>query len=136
MLFPRYTKLLLLVCLFVFDKIECNHDHCPIILSRRQWRAEGATQVFYQIIPIDKIILIWHDSDTCRVSFECRKVVKNLQLDHIYKFMMPDIAFNFLIDDNGFVYEGTGWYRRGFHTTGHNRNSLGISFIGSNNFGK
>ncbi|GAB0091356.1 hypothetical protein DMENIID0001_061900 [Sergentomyia squamirostris] len=126
-------KLLILLFLmfFVFPKFECNDEDCPIILTRSQWRAVSGTSVFYQTIPIDKIIIIWFEGGTCLSSYKCRRLVKDLQQEHISKFMMPDIAYSFLIDDNGFIYEGTGWYRRGFHTNGHNRNSLGIAFIGS-----
>ncbi|XP_059613215.1 peptidoglycan-recognition protein SA-like isoform X2 [Phlebotomus argentipes] len=107
-------------------------EDCPIILSRSQWRAQKANFVYYQTIPVDKIVIIGLE-ETCRASFECRSVVKRLQKDHISKFRLPDIAFNFLIDDNGFIYEGTGWLKSGSHTTGHNRNSLGIAFIGTTN---
>ncbi|XP_055698897.1 peptidoglycan-recognition protein SA-like [Phlebotomus papatasi] len=114
----------------IVQKINSHDDECPIILSRFQWRAQESNYVYYQTIPVDKVIIIWLDDFTCKGSFECRRVVKSLQYEHIFKYKMPDIAFNFIIDDNGYVYEGTGWHRRGFHTTGHNRNSIGIAFIG------
>jgi len=41
-----------------------------------------------------------------------------------------DIAYNFLIGEDGRVYEGRGWKVHGAHTLGYNDSSVGISFIG------
>lgn len=41
-----------------------------------------------------------------------------------------DIGYNFLIGDDGYVYEGRGWNHQGAHTKGFNSRSLGVSFIG------
>lgn len=41
-----------------------------------------------------------------------------------------DLPYNFLIGDNGYVYEGRGWNREGAHRSGFNRQSIGITFIG------
>jgi N-acetylmuramoyl-L-alanine amidase len=42
-----------------------------------------------------------------------------------------DIAFNFLIGDDGNVYEGRGWEVTGQHTPSFNEKSLGFAFIGN-----
>jgi len=44
-----------------------------------------------------------------------------------------DIGYNFLVGEDGNVYEGRGWNNMGAHVRGHNRNSIGIAIIG--NFG-
>jgi len=41
-----------------------------------------------------------------------------------------DIGYNFLVDEDGNVYEGRGWDTVGAHTYGYNRVSIGIGFIG------
>ena len=42
-----------------------------------------------------------------------------------------DIGYNFLVGEDGNVYEGRGWNNEGAHVRGHNHNSLGIAIIGS-----
>ena len=42
-----------------------------------------------------------------------------------------DIAYSFLIDSNGVVYEGRGWNTEGGHTCGFNKQSYAICFIGN-----
>ncbi|KAJ7307282.1 hypothetical protein JRQ81_009286 [Phrynocephalus forsythii] len=39
--------------------------------------------------------------------------------------------FNFLIGEDGYVYEGRGWRSEGAHTYGYNDLSLGFAFIGT-----
>jgi N-acetylmuramoyl-L-alanine amidase len=41
-----------------------------------------------------------------------------------------DIGYNFLVGEDGFVYEGRGWTHVGSHTKGYNSQSLGTSVIG------
>ena len=41
-----------------------------------------------------------------------------------------DIGYNFLIGEDGRVYEGRGWDAVGAHTLGYNSVSIGIAFIG------
>lgn len=44
-----------------------------------------------------------------------------------------DIAYNFLIGGNGFVYVGRDWDKMGTHTKEYNQDSIGIAFIGTFN---
>jgi len=41
-----------------------------------------------------------------------------------------DIAYSFLVCEDGRVYEGRGWNVEGAHTLGYNTIALGICFIG------
>ena len=36
-----------------------------------------------------------------------------------------DIGYNFLVGEDGRVYEGRGWYRQGAHALNFNSNSIG-----------
>lgn len=47
------------------------------------------------------------------------------------QFNFSDIAYNFLIGGDGNVYEGRGWKDQGAHTSGYNRGSIGVAFIGN-----
>lgn len=42
-----------------------------------------------------------------------------------------DIGYNFLVGEDGNVYEGRGWGKTGAHTVGYNSKSVGICFIGN-----
>lgn len=42
-----------------------------------------------------------------------------------------DIGYNFLVGDDGNIYEGRGWGIKGAHSPKYNANSLGICFIGN-----
>nr|XP_025043188.1 peptidoglycan recognition protein 1 [Pelodiscus sinensis] len=42
-----------------------------------------------------------------------------------------DIGYNFLVGEDGRVYEGRGWTTRGAHAPSMNKISLGVSFMGS-----
>ena len=42
-----------------------------------------------------------------------------------------DIGYNFLVGENGYVYEGRGWDSMGAHARNWNGVSIGIAFIGT-----
>ena len=45
----------------------------------------------------------------------------------------PDIGYNFLVGEDGNVYEGRGWDTVGAYSVPHNSDSIGIAFIGNFN---
>ena len=45
-----------------------------------------------------------------------------------------DIAYSFLVGEDGRIYEGRGWNKVGAHSYRYNSRSYGISFIGNYNF--
>ena len=47
-----------------------------------------------------------------------------------------DIGYNFLVGQDGNVYEGRGWDLRGAHVRGYNSVSIGIAFIGNFSYRK
>lgn len=42
-----------------------------------------------------------------------------------------DIDYNFLVDQQGLIYEGRGWDAIGAHTVGYNTNGIGVCVIGN-----
>lgn len=44
-----------------------------------------------------------------------------------------DVGYNFMIGEDGHVYEGRGWNNVGAHTYGWNRNSVSFAFLGNYN---
>ena len=49
------------------------------------------------------------------------------QRDPIYVLGWADIGYNFLVGEDGNVYEGRGWTLAGAHTYGYNSQSIGRS---------
>jgi len=43
-----------------------------------------------------------------------------------------DIGYNFLVRDDGTIYEGRGWLVRGAHALDHNVTGIGCAYIGMN----
>ena len=50
--------------------------------------------------------------------------------EHSLSLGWSDIAYNFLIGNDGAVYEGRGWDYQGATAKGWNNVSIGIAFIG------
>ncbi|TMR11761.1 hypothetical protein ETD86_34905, partial [Nonomuraea turkmeniaca] len=44
-----------------------------------------------------------------------------------------DVGYNFLVREDGTIYEGRGWTVVGAHCPDHNRTGIGVAYIGSNN---
>lgn len=61
----------------------------------------------------------------------CIEHVQDIQKFHIESRGFNDIAYNFLIAGDGFVYVGRGWDYQGAHTKGFNANTICIAFIGN-----
>lgn len=89
-------------------------DRVVIVQSRAAWGAKhpnpGLVDV---IIPVDNII-VTHTADepgSCTTQAECTRRLQSLQ--RFYLEFLADIPFNFMIGDDGFVYEGRGFRFRG-----------------------
>uniref|UniRef100_A0A8C8SRR2 Peptidoglycan-recognition protein n=1 Tax=Pelusios castaneus TaxID=367368 RepID=A0A8C8SRR2_9SAUR len=77
-------------------------------------------------------IILHHTSgNRCNSKDACLQRVKHIQKYHMGKKGWPDIGYNFLIGEDGRVYEGRGWHTIGTHTKGWNEKSLGFSFLGT-----
>lgn len=56
-----------------------------------------------------------------------------IQTKNIESENLNDIKYNFLVGEDGNIYEGRGWEKEGAHTRGYNVDSLGIALIGTYN---
>lgn len=57
--------------------------------------------------------------------------VRAIQRYHMDVKGWDDIAYSFLVDDDGSIYEGRGFGVAGGHTAGHNNHSHAICFMGN-----
>ncbi|KAK2162139.1 hypothetical protein LSH36_103g06087 [Paralvinella palmiformis] len=113
------------------------------VVTREQWGAVAARQEL-AINGRAEELFVWHTGpNTCNAAglsaVECQsclreqscteKVVKALQ-DADFKGGKDDIKYNFLIGQDGVIYEGRGWDVIGQHTIGKNSKSIGVALIG------
>ncbi|WP_326828669.1 N-acetylmuramoyl-L-alanine amidase [Streptosporangium sp. NBC_01810] len=61
------------------------------------------------------------------------QLVRAIQDFHMDTNGWNDIGYNFLVDEDGTVYEGRGWTVVGAHCPGHNQTGISVAFIGTNN---
>ena len=59
------------------------------------------------------------------------QTVKQIQNFHMDSRGWSDIAYSWLVDRNGTIYEGRGWGVAGAHTAGYNSSSHAVCYIGN-----
>ncbi|XP_053394308.1 peptidoglycan recognition protein 1-like [Mercenaria mercenaria] len=107
----------------------------PDIISRSDWGAQSASKYIPNLKhPVEYAVIHHTASSSCSTIEKCKTYVRNTQSGHIDDPEIgSDIAYNFLVDKNGNVYEGRGWDKVGYHCGdwGINSNSIGIAVIGN-----
>nr|XP_050863643.1 peptidoglycan recognition protein 3-like [Vespula vulgaris] len=104
----------------------------PNIISRQQWgaRPPKTTIPALKINPVPYVVI--HHSDTvgCNTQAICQARVRSFQNNHMNTKKWDDIGYNFLVGEDGNVYEGRGWGKHGSHSVQYNAKSIGICLIG------
>uniref|UniRef100_A0A8C8SUX5 Peptidoglycan-recognition protein n=1 Tax=Pelusios castaneus TaxID=367368 RepID=A0A8C8SUX5_9SAUR len=104
---------------------------CPTIVSRSQWGARPPRSRVQLRTPVPFVIIHHTAGNRCTSLASCRQQVKGIQNYHMDNQRWSDIGYNFLIGEDGRVYEGRGWRTVGAHARGWNAKSLGFSFLGN-----
>ncbi|XP_026738966.1 peptidoglycan recognition protein 1-like isoform X2 [Trichoplusia ni] len=79
--------------------------------------------------PLRLVVIAHTVSPECTRFINCAAELRNLQ-GYYAKTYGYDLPYNFMIGNDGRVYEARGWNVVGAHTLGFNRCSLGLAFIG------
>ncbi|KAM5145433.1 peptidoglycan recognition protein 1-like [Mantella aurantiaca] len=108
-----------------------NAQSCPTIVSRAQWGARNPTCRSTLSTPVPNVIIHHTEGSFCNSQATCSAQVRNIQNYHMNTRKWCDIGYNFLVGEDGRVYEGRGWRTVGTHARSYNPISIGISFIGS-----
>ncbi|XP_073417362.1 peptidoglycan recognition protein 3-like isoform X2 [Dendrobates tinctorius] len=108
-----------------------NFLSCPTIVTRAQWGGKNPTCRSYLRTPVPNVIIHHTEGAFCNSRTTCSAQVRNIQNYHMKSRGWCDIGYNFLIGEDGLVYEGRGWTTLGAHATSYNPISTGISVIGS-----
>ncbi|CAH4038513.1 unnamed protein product [Pieris brassicae] len=100
-------------------------------ITREMWLARpyNYTHTLDTFEPLMLVIFQHTVSPQCSLFKNCAAELRNLQ-GYFISHYDYDIPYNFLIGNDGRVYEGRGWNIEGAHTFGYNRCSIGIGFIG------
>ncbi|EDW51398.1 GM13088 [Drosophila sechellia] len=120
--------LVLLVALVSAGKSrQRSPANCPTIKLKRQWGGKPSSGLHYQVRPIRYVVIHHTVTGECSGLLKCAEILQNMQAYHQNELDYNDISYNFLIGNDGVVYEGTGWGLRGAHTYGYNAIGTGIS---------
>ncbi|XP_030568529.1 peptidoglycan-recognition protein SA [Drosophila novamexicana] len=104
---------------------------CPQMKLKRQWGGKPAHGINYQVRPVRFVVIHHTVTSACSGFVQCAELLQGMQSYHQTQLDYHDIGYNFLIGNDGIVYEGTGWGIAGAHTYGYNANGTGIAFIGN-----
>ncbi|KAI5640317.1 N-acetylmuramoyl-L-alanine amidase domain-containing protein [Phthorimaea operculella] len=133
-----FSVALLAICvaLAVYFGVYYNTALSPLddedwYIPRTEWLAEAYDnddiQTEYEPV---RLVVIQHTAGAVCYTFQkCCTEVRNLQNWFINK-KDRDIPYNFLIGNDGRVYEGRSWHKEGAYLIGYNRCSVGIGFMG------
>ncbi|XP_019482845.1 PREDICTED: peptidoglycan recognition protein 3-like [Hipposideros armiger] len=108
-----------------------SHHGAPTVVSRKEWGARSPTCGGQLAPSVPYVITDQLLGVECREQNDCSQKLRDLQSRAVYTQGRCDVAYNFLVGDDGKVYEGVGWGVPGMHTPGYNNISLGLAFFGS-----
>ncbi|XP_044753192.1 peptidoglycan-recognition protein LE-like [Coccinella septempunctata] len=101
------------------------------ITERRSWLAQPPLERNPMKEPAKHVIICHSATEGANTIAENILLVRLIQSFHMDSRKWSDIGYNFLIGDDGSVFEGRGWNLVGAHTRQYNSVSLGICFIGT-----
>jgi len=100
-------------------------------VPRPQWGAREPTAVTSFSLPASHGLIGHHTAGhECFTLDECISRMKGTQNYHMDSRGWNDIGYNFLIGEDGRIYEGRGFYRQGAHVSNWNSVTLGFSIMG------
>ncbi|XP_053407391.1 peptidoglycan-recognition protein SC2-like isoform X2 [Mercenaria mercenaria] len=101
------------------------------IVTRNEWGARPSKEINYMGTPVS-VVFIHHTSmNECHTQDQCMEEMKKIQNFHMDDRGWDDIAYNYLIGEDGRVYEGRAWDRIGAHTLKWNDVAVAFSFMGN-----
>uniref|UniRef100_A0A667FLM1 Peptidoglycan recognition protein 4-like n=1 Tax=Lynx canadensis TaxID=61383 RepID=A0A667FLM1_LYNCA len=103
---------------------------CSNIVPRSAWEARK-THCPKMNLPAKYVVIFHTAGRTCIMSDECHLLVQDIQSFFIDRLNSCDIGYNFLVGQDGVIYEGVGWNVQGSRAPGYNDIALGIAFMGT-----
>ncbi|XP_003406514.2 peptidoglycan recognition protein 1 [Loxodonta africana] len=105
---------------------------CSSIVPRKEWKAMASQCRERLNLPVRYVIVAHTEGSTCASPALCEQQARNVQYYHMREKGWCDVGYNFLIGEDGLVYEGRGWNTKGAHSgPTWNSKSIAISFMGN-----
>ncbi|XP_036272222.1 peptidoglycan recognition protein 1 [Pipistrellus kuhlii] len=105
---------------------------CGTIVPRSEWGALPSTCARELEVPVPYVVVSHTAGSPCDTPALCLQQAQNVQHYHVRTLGYCDVAYNFLIGEDGLVYEGRGWKVKGDHSgPTWNPMSIGITFMGN-----
>ncbi|XP_037372715.1 peptidoglycan recognition protein 1 [Talpa occidentalis] len=105
---------------------------CAPVVPRREWRALESECYKNLTLPVRYVVVSHTAGRSCDTPASCLQQVRNVQHYHARTLGWCDVGYNFLIGEDGLVYEGRGWDTIGAHSgASWNPMSIGITFMGN-----
>ncbi|KRT84862.1 hypothetical protein AMK59_2190 [Oryctes borbonicus] len=116
----------------VLLKLVSGSAQCPEVVSRQSWGARPQQRHGWGSLAVPAAYVIVHHTRTpkCTTRRNCEKMVRSLQNVHMKYNGRDDIGYNFLIGEDGNIYEGVGWNRAVTNIPSYDRDSLHIAVMG------
>jgi hypothetical protein len=97
------------------------------VVSRAEWGAKPA-KATTPLQPARVDLFVLHHTTG---SYRGARTVRQIQAFHQGPERgWADVGYNFLVGDDGTVYEGRGWGFVGAHARGQNSRSIGVAYVG------
>ncbi|KAK7114626.1 hypothetical protein V1264_000659 [Littorina saxatilis] len=107
---------------------------CPNIISREEWGARDPAKALEDMQGPAQYVFIHHGAGvSCTDKQDCIQQVQGYQNYHMDDHKWLDIGYNFVVGEDGNVYEARGWTAVGAHTQKYNHVGIGICVIGDFN---
>ncbi|XP_054259282.1 peptidoglycan-recognition protein 2-like [Macrosteles quadrilineatus] len=81
-------------------------------VSRKEW---GARQPLREVeklnykFPLPFVVLTYTNTPPCTSVEQCKRSLRKIQTLNMYEDDLPDIKYNWLVGNDGHIYEGLGW---------------------------
>ncbi|CAF5155093.1 unnamed protein product, partial [Rotaria magnacalcarata] len=86
-----------------------NEDQCPILINRTAWNAIEPKKYTKLLTPVPYVAIHHTTGPQCTALDDCISLIQSFQRYHLKEHKWGDIGYNFVVGNNGHVFEGRGW---------------------------
>ncbi|ELW47342.1 Peptidoglycan recognition protein 4 [Tupaia chinensis] len=115
----------------LIEKYKLHSHDVSTMVSHKEWGVDAVGCSSRLATPVNVLVIHHIPGLECHNQTVCSQRLRELQAHHVHNSSRCDVAYNFLVGDDGGVYEGVGWNIQGAHTQGYNNISLGFAFFGT-----
>ncbi|XP_022660135.1 peptidoglycan recognition protein 1-like isoform X2 [Varroa jacobsoni] len=109
-----------------------DENLCPQIKRRQEWGARPPKSKIF-VRTVGNVIIHHSQGPSCVTEHTCKSIVRTTQLQHVQTKGWDDIGYNFLVSENGQVFEGRGWGVEAAAAMGLSTRALHVALIGTFN---